>query len=205
MQEMYLTYILIGFTVLLSINALNNSTLKAKLIFNAAKTYHGKEWYRLFSSGLIHADILHLVMNMYVLYIFGQPAELLYEYYAIPGGKWMFVLMYVLSLGASSVYSMFKFKDIPQYNALGASGGTSAVIMSFVLLSPMAEYMAGIPMVVVGVGFIAYSHYASKNAKDNIGHDAHFWGGVFGFIFPLVLKPSLFIDVFLKEISSWLG
>lgn len=199
MQEIYFTYILIGFTVLVSIQAFNSHEWRSKLIFNAVKTYHGKEWYRLFSSGLIHADWMHLAMNMYVLYLFGVRTEQGYEE-VIPGGRLSFVIMYSLALGASSLYTLFKHKDHPWYNALGASGATSAVIMSFILFEPNALYWNIVPFWIVGIGYIVYSHYASKNANDNIGHDAHFWGAVFGLVFPIVLNPSIITDVFLKEL-----
>jgi mannitol-specific phosphotransferase system IIBC component len=33
----------------------------------------------------------------------------------------------------------------------------------------------------------------AKRGRDNIGHYAHFFGGIIGFIFPILIKPSLFI------------
>jgi hypothetical protein len=30
----------------------------------------------------------------------------------------------------------------------------------------------------------------ARRAKDNIGHNAHFWGAVFGIIFTIILKPA---------------
>ena len=41
----------------------------------------------------------------------------------------------------------------------------------------------------------------AKRGKDNIGHDAHFWGAVYGFVFPLVLKPELWEYFYLRLIN----
>ena len=70
-----ITYIIIFITILVSIIAMDNLSLKNKLMFNAYQIHHRKEWYRFFSNGLIHADWMHLAFNMYSLYIFGLAAE----------------------------------------------------------------------------------------------------------------------------------
>lgn len=201
-----ITYILIAITALVSIPAFNRPDITSKLIFNASSTYHRKEYYRLFSSGLIHGDWSHLIVNMFVLYIFGLSAETNYMQH-IPGGQFSFLAMYVLSLGASSVYSMYKHKDNPYYNALGASGATSAVVFSTIIFRPLDKFYLlfipiGIPAFIFGVLYLIYSSYASKNNRDNIGHDAHFWGAIFGFVFTLILNPSLAL-VFNEQVMSY--
>ena len=35
-----------------------------------------------------------------------------------------------------------------------------------------------------------------KKNIDNVGHDAHFWGAIFGFVFTIVLKPELLVRLF---------
>jgi hypothetical protein len=40
----------------------------------------------------------------------------------------------------------------------------------------------------------------SKRANDNIGHDAHLWGAVFGILFPLIFKPSI-IPFFIEQLQ----
>jgi hypothetical protein len=41
----------------------------------------------------------------------------------------------------------------------------------------------------------------SRKGTDNIGHDAHFYGALFGFIFPFVFKPYL-ISYFLEQLKN---
>jgi hypothetical protein len=47
--------------------------------------------------------------------------------------------------------------------------------------------------------YIAYEVYMAKRSNDNIAHDAHYWGAVFGFILPILFEPKLFV-VFLEQI-----
>jgi len=45
--------------------------------------------------------------------------------------------------------------------------------------------------------YVAYSMYAGKKANDNINHDAHLWGGLYGMLFVLIASPQIamnFID-----------
>ena len=40
--------------------------------------------------------------------------------------------------------------------------------------------------------YLLYCWWAAKRNMDNIGHSAHFWGAVYGLVFPLVFNPSIF-------------
>ena len=40
--------------------------------------------------------------------------------------------------------------------------------------------------------YLLYCWYMAKRNLDNIGHTAHFWGAVYGLLFPLLCKPIIF-------------
>ena len=40
----------------------------------------------------------------------------------------------------------------------------------------------------------------AKRNMDNIGHSAHFWGAVYGLLFPLVLRPGI-LSHFLAQLG----
>ncbi|MBA3704393.1 MAG: rhomboid family intramembrane serine protease [Bacteroidetes bacterium] len=197
-----ITYIIIALTVFISIIAMDNNTLKNKLMFNAYMINKRKEWYRFFSNGLIHADWMHLAFNMYSLYIFGRAAEDFYLTLFEERGILFFILLYVGGLGMSSIYSYEKHKNDIYYNALGASGAVSAVVFAFIVIAPTAQLgflfiPVPIPAYLFGLLFLGIEYYLGKRGQSNIGHDAHFWGAVFGAVFTIILKPSLvtnFID-----------
>jgi membrane associated rhomboid family serine protease len=56
-----------------------------------------------------------------------------------------------------------------------------------------------IPAIIFGVLFLIYSQYMSRRSGGNVNHDAHFIGAVFGFIYPIMLKPNL-IHYFISQV-----
>ncbi len=201
---MIINFIIIAVTVITSIMAWNNADLFYKLKFNPFLANERKEYWRLVSYGLIHADWLHLGINMFVLYSFGS-VVIQYFDFLFPGKSVFFYLILYIGGLAISVASAFgKHKDNSMYNAVGASGAVSAVLFSSIVFSPMNKIYLfpipfGVPAVVFGILYLVYSAYMNKKAKDNVGHDAHFWGGIFGFLLTFALKPSLFFH-FINEI-----
>jgi membrane associated rhomboid family serine protease len=194
-----ITLIIIAITVVVSIVAMDNHTLKNKLMFNAYMIRHNREAYRFLSNGLIHADWLHLIFNMYALWMFGQGVESMYNAVYEGKGVLFFILLYVGALVMSSLYSYEKHKDDIYYNSLGASGAVSAVVFAFIVLNPTAPlgllFIPGrIPAYLFGIILLGIEHYLSRRGNTGIAHDAHFWGSIFGVVFTIVLKPSLAMD-----------
>lgn len=187
-----LTIIIIAVTVIISLSAFNNSTLLNKLILWPAGMDQPSEYYRLLTSGFIHADYMHLAFNMITLYFFGD--TMLRIYSMVGMSQMMFLILYLTGIVASSIPPYLKNRNNPSYRALGASGGVSAVLFSFVYFAPWQKiylfYILGIPSILAAAAYLIYSAYMSKKNLDNIGHDAHFYGAVYGFLFTLVFEPS---------------
>jgi membrane associated rhomboid family serine protease len=202
---MYLTILIIGATVLVSILCFNNTALFDKLKFNAYDVKHGNQLSRFFTYGFVHAGWMHLFVNMFVLYSFGDIVETYFRFYF--QGKYIlyYLLLYIGGLLLSIIPAFGKHKNDVFYNAVGASGAISAILFSSILLHPTGKIYfffipVGIPAPVFGVLYLAYEYYMSRRAKDNIGHDAHFWGAVFGIIFTIAIRPA-FITEFLQKIG----
>ena len=138
---------------------------------------------------------MHLLINMFVLYSFGQAVEYYYEREFGGNAVWFYMALYVGALVASDLFTYNKHKEDVMYRGLGASGAVSAVVFASILFDPMGEislyFVIKMPSIVLGIGYLAYSWYMSKNSRDNVNHDAHFYGAVFGFVFTLLLHPSL--------------
>ncbi len=199
------TWFLIIVTTIVSWMAFNNPELTEKLQFNAAKVIHQKQYYRLLSHGFVHASWTHLLVNMMVLYFFGQPVESFFEYYFGNKASAYFLILYGGGLLVSNLWSLIRHRNNYYYNAIGASGAVSAVLFTFIFLDPWQKlYFFGlipIPGILFAVGYLVYSWYKGKKESDNVAHDAHFLGAVFGFLFPILLKPGLlesFIDKLLR-------
>lgn len=100
------------------------------------------------------------------------------------------------ALAVSSIGDLVKYRDNWNYNALGASGAVSAILFASILFAPkMGIYIYLIPIPVPGYIFaplyLLYCWYMAKRNMDNIGHTAHFWGAVYGLLFPIVCKPGI--------------
>ena len=106
-----ITLIIIAITAFISITSMEKHSIKNKMMFNAYMIKHRKEWWRFFSSGLIHADWMHLIFNMYSLYLFGKGVEDGFNYLFEGKGELFFIFLYVGGLAMSSIYTFEKNKD----------------------------------------------------------------------------------------------
>jgi membrane associated rhomboid family serine protease len=193
------TIILIAINVLMFLLTDNNATLKNKLIMWPYGVKRTHSYYRFISSGFLHADFMHLFFNMFTLYFFGKNLELILNYYAI-GGNWAFLGIYFGALIVSDISSYFKHNDAPSYHSLGASGAVAAIVFATIVFSPWSSiYIYGalkISAAVYAILFVIYCIYMGKKNMDNINHDAHLWGALFGLACTLVLigifKPAYF-------------
>ena len=202
---MTVTFFIIGATVLFSLVGFNNRELFDRFKFNAYDVKHANQWYRFFTYGFLHAGYLHLLVNMFVLYSFGAVVEMGYRYYFHQKYPLYYLLLYFAGLLLSIIPAYGKHKNDVYYNAIGASGAISAVLFASILLQPLQKIYIffipiGIPAALFAVLYVAYEIYMSRTAKDNIGHDAHFWGAVIGLIFSIAIKPEIGIN-FLKMLG----
>jgi len=198
---MSVTLIIIAITVIVSVLAFSNREIFRRLAFNAYDIKHFKNSYRFLSYAMIHADWIHLLINMMVLYSFGRIVEQYYEIIFGVKGILYFLLLYIGGTALSTLPSYGKHKDDYSYTAVGASGAVSAVVFASILFDPLMKIYLffvpiGIPAIIFGVLYLIYSAYMGKKNIDNIGHDAHFWGAIFGFVFTIVLKPDLIVRLF---------
>jgi membrane associated rhomboid family serine protease len=194
---MIVTILIIAVTVIVSILAFSNHDIFRRLAFNAYDIKHFKNSYRFLSYALIHADWIHLLVNMMVLYSFGRNVEVYYGYNFGSKGILYFILLYIGGAALSTLPSYGKHKDDYSYTAVGASGAVSAVVFASIIFDPWSKLIIfpipiGIPAILFGFLYLIYSWYMGKKNIDNVGHDAHFWGAVFGFVFTIILKPALF-------------
>ena len=190
--------ILLGLTVLVSAYAWSNPQLMASWILDPYQmSRRGGQWYRLLTSGFLHADWGHLLFNMITFYSFGGIAL---SYFAGELGQGAglaaFLALYLGGIIVSDLPTYFRHRDDPGYRSLGASGGVSSVLFAGILFQPIGKvYMmfipVGIPGFIWGVLYLAYSYYMSQRRADNINHDAHFYGALYGVLLTVALLPAV--------------
>lgn len=190
-MEFSVTTILVAVTSLVSIIGFSNREFKNKLLFNAYLIRHENQYYRAISNAFIHADYMHLLINMWVLYMFGRGVEATLVRDFGTKGIYIYLILYVAAIIFSGLRALNKHKDNPRYNALGASGAVSAILYAFIILYPMNRislyFMIGMPAFVFGILYLWYEVRMDKRGRGRVAHDAHYMGAIFGVVFMLLL------------------
>ena len=201
-----MSLIIVLITIGVSVYAFYNQHVVHRLSLQPHRITKQKEYYRLLTHGLVHADWAHLLINMYVLYMFGKVSETYFAYFFEMSSSVLFVFFYIAALVVTGVLSVIKHKKMPGYTAIGASGAVMAVVFASIFFDPWNKLwffgVIPIPGIVFGALYLGYSYYMGKKNTDNIGHDAHISGALFGLIFPVIIKGSLLNHFFEQLFGS---
>ena len=206
-MEFKITYVIILITSIISIYCFNKPDLNNKLMFSPYRYINDKKRWIILSHGFIHADFFHLFFNMYVLYVFAPSVE---SYFNITSeiGYIYFISLYILGILFSTIPSLFKHYDNPNYFSLGASGAVSSIVFAYILIFPLRELglvlLPGIwlPGFIFGSLYLIAEHYLSKKQYSNIAHDAHLSGSIFGIIF-IILYDFNNVQKFIQKITYY--
>ena len=197
-----ITISIIFLTTVISLAGFRYGKVVDELIFWPPAINKQHQYYRFITCGLIHADYMHLIFNMLTLYFFGTIME--YHYQGVLGlQRWYYLALYIGALIVSNIPTYLKHRNDYNYRSLGASGAVSAVLFAFILLSPWERIYVivfPIPAIIYGGLFLFYSAYMSRKGGDNVNHDAHFYGALFGILFTIAIRPGV-LDIFLNELK----
>ena len=197
---MSITLIILAITCVVSFIAFSNRKVMDDLILWPPAISRSKEYHRLVTYGLVHADAGHLLFNMITLFFFGRQIE---RFYTDELGTFGFALFYIGGLVVSILPTYLRNRGNPNYRSLGASGAVSAVLFAYVLLAPWSRiivFVVPMPAIVYAVLYTAYSIYMDKRGQDNVNHSAHLWGAAYGVVFTLLVNPRV-LPYFLGALS----
>lgn len=196
---------IIGANILLSLLAFQNYKFYEQALFRPYLIRHNNEWWRWISGAFIHQDYMHLFVNMLSFYFFAGFVVDHFNAISHNQNGILFLLFYMGAIVASGMYSYYKYQNTYAYAALGASGAVAAVIFCFVLIDPFGKIylygIIGLPAWLFGIVYLYYEYAMGKRKVDNIGHDAHFFGAVYGLVVPIILHPQTGME-FLKKFSD---
>lgn len=206
-MELSLTTIIIGITAITSILAFNRFEMMDRWMFMPYRIKNRGQWDRFILSGFIHKDYMHLLFNMFTFYFFGGVVEMFLRYkFGVLLGGILFVSFYLLGIIISDIPTYNKYKKDNHYRALGASGGTAATVFASIVIMPLSDIclfaIICVPGFILGVLFLIYSYVKGQKGGDNINHDAHLYGAIFGVIFILILSPSSAL-MFVEQIKDF--
>lgn len=184
-----LALLLLALTVLVTLLAWYvNPAWQYKGMLRPFQAWHEGKWYQLITSGFLHADGTHLLLNMFVFFFFGPVLE-----QAIGGG--LFLPLYFSALIVSSLPTLIQERNNPRYASLGASGAIEAVLFGYIVMFPLNNIYIifipiGIPAILFGGLFLAYSYYEARQRRDNVNHTAHIAGAIYGSVYTLLFVPG---------------
>lgn len=209
---MSITLIIIIITCIVSFTAFSNQKITDQLIFYPPAVTNQNQWYRFFSCALIHADITHLIFNMFSFYSFGGFVESAFAEYFGSLGSVLYVALYVISQFLCLLPTYAKHKEDYYYRSLGASGAVSAIIFAGIFLSPLQRMglmfiPIPIPGFIFGFIYLAITAYLDRRGAAGINHSAHLFGALAGVgllvIFGFAFSPYNLLAIFIQQIRSF--
>ena len=122
----FITYILIALCVIMFVISGGGYSTQKLIHFgaNVGLLVKAGQYYRLVTCMFLHAGIMHILLNMYSLFIVGPRVE---DFF----GKWKFVLIYFLSGISGSLLSVGLNGDVVSVGASGAIFGLFGALVYF--------------------------------------------------------------------------
>ncbi len=186
---MTVTLIIIALTSVISLMALYlTPRLQDWGMLRPYRTLRKKSWHELMTSGFLHANFPHLLVNMFVLFFFGMELERTL-------GPVHMVTVYLSGILISSLPTLVKFRDDPTYATIGASGAVGSVLFAFIFIFPTENlylifFPVAIPAWLFAMLYLGYSIYESNRRRGKINHEAHIAGSLWGVIYMIFFVPN---------------
>jgi len=189
MDTPIVTLLLIVANVLFSYKGFTNNAFFDGYKFEVDPILIHKDYKRLVTSGFLHANWMHLILNMYVLFSFGSILEMLL-------GHTAFLVIYFASLIGGDLLALFIHRNHGDYSSIGASGATNGIVFATIALFP-GMIIFFLPGWLFGVIYIGISIYGIKTRKGNVGHDAHLGGALIGMVTAILFRPETLLHNYL--------
>ena len=128
----------------------------------------------------MHGDFWHLVINMFVLWMFGSELE------SIWGKQDFLKYFFVTGIGAGLIWLLFNIGG-SNYVLIGASGAVYGILMAYGLMFPNRTvyiyflFPVKVKWFVLFIGAIAF--FSSMGTGSNISHLTHLSGMLIGYLY----------------------
>jgi membrane associated rhomboid family serine protease len=134
------------------------------------------QWWRIFTSAFLHADLMHIAFNMFALYQVGTFVEMIY------GAPRMAIIYTMAMLGGGLAVTYFA-PDVPTIGASGAIFG----LFGALAVAGLRLGQPGRAILQQTTGIIVINLVISFLPGSNISYQDHIGGLIFGTLFGLLL------------------
>lgn len=143
------------------------------------------ELWQLISYAFLHGGIMHLLLNMYGLWLFGTRMEYVW-------GSKAFLLYYFVCVIGAGLVQLFVVSHSPSltgiYPTIGASGGVFGLLLAFGMTFPNERLVLLFPPVVLRAKWFVLIYGVIElwagvtGTAAGVAHFAHLGGMLFGFL-----------------------
>ncbi len=187
--------VILVLNLIVSYKGFTDQSFFERFKFQVEAVLHRREYWRIITSGFLHVGWMHLAFNMFALTSFSGVLE-------VKLGISTLVVIYFASMIAGDLFALFRHRYHGGYSAVGASGAVSGVVFAYIALMQEAKLSMlflpiSFPAWVFGLGYTLYTIYGIHKQNDNIGHEAHFGGGLAGMLIAICINPSVVLSNYL--------
>ena len=192
-DSIYITYIILTITSLVSLYALKNKAVFYRLILHPVSILTKREYYRLITSGFVHNSLPHLFLNLFMLFIFCSGLE----ESTSGSGKAPVIIIFFSSLLCGHLLPLIIHRKDLSYSSAGASGAIFGCMCSYLLFHPYDSLLSipllgAIPNIYTVIGYMAVLLILSKKFNHgSIDYSIHLGGGAGGLLPAMIMYPEL--------------
>ena len=140
---------------------------------------------------LLHADLIHIAFNMFILHSFSGGLNIFFQYTVGPLAPAVMVVFYITGGLCGMWPLMKKYANNPNYTCVGASGAVSAITVGYMIAFPNTEilfFFIPMPAYIAVVLFFVTERLMQKYSRAAVAHEAHIAGAVFGAVCILQMR-----------------
>jgi len=178
-------------TIIFSYRGFQDSSFFERYSGNPFRIKHYKEYYRLLTHMLLHADLIHIAFNMFILHSFSGGLNIFFQYTVGPLAPAVMVVFYITGGLCGMWPLMKKYANNPNYTCVGASGAVSAITVGYMIAFPNTEilfFFIPMPAYIAVVLFFVTERLMQKYSRAAVAHEAHIAGAVFGAVCILLMR-----------------